>query len=195
LIHVEAIHQSPLLEPEESPKTPTDSWRSDRLGSTMLQPPSRHRLTKSNRRSDRNNRLAVKKQPLGCRSSRGVGGSYDLINELILVRSAVASTTTGDAGEAEEGEDARGGDDREASLLAAGAKTLIPSDFERRTLDTEFTVVGETTDEHAEADDSFANLTVEARGASVVPTSEIAGVGGGVTTKVRVETRTGTSTH
>ena len=68
------------------------------------------------------------------------------------MRSAVASTTTGEAGEAEEGEDARGGDDREASLLAGSAKTLIPSDLEGRTHEVEVAGVREAPDENTEAD-------------------------------------------
>ena len=90
--------------------------------------------------------------------------------------SAVASTSTGKTGETEQGEGARGGNiDNETGLLAGSAKTLVPSDFERRTSEVEAAVVGEAADEHTEASGTIANSAVEARGATVVPTGEVAG--------------------
>ena len=111
-------------------------------------------------------------------------------------RSAVASTTTGETGEAEECHRTRSGDvDDETGLLAGSAKTLVPSDLQGRTREVEVAGVREATDENTEASGTVANLAIEARGVAVVPTRECAGVGSGVATKVRVEPRTGTSTN
>ena len=110
--------------------------------------------------------------------------------------SAVASTSTGKTGETEQGEGARGRNiDNETVLHAGSSETLVPSDLEGRTGEIKGTVVRKATDEDSETSGGITDLAIEARGASVVPTGKVAGVGSTVAAEVRVKTRTGTGTR